>query len=62
MTFEEFDRTKWHSEMSCVYDGRTRTISCVSFAERLIGIADESDLEDWESVDWVRCENVSDVK
>ena len=58
MTQDEFDETFWLNGMKCTYDSRHREVMCVDFFERLIGLHSLSETGD---IDWVRCENVSDV-
>ena len=60
MTLEEFSNQKWGSKMSCEYRGNRHDIISVDFFESLIGF-DDSDDED-ESITWVRCENISNIK
>jgi hypothetical protein len=56
MTKEEFDNTKFHADMQCIYKGKTRELISVDFEERLIGLVSESDPD---MCDWVRCENIN---
>lgn len=63
MTIEEFNDQRWGSKMQCIYNANVRKIASVDFEEKLIGLepmpnsgADEDD------IDWVRCENCSQVE
>ena len=55
MTLEEFDNTKFHADMQCIYKSRTRDVVSVDFEEKLLALVNESDPDLW---DWVRCENI----
>jgi hypothetical protein len=55
MTIEEFNNTRWVSGMRAKYKEQEYGIITVDFQENLIGL---DIVEDGQSIDWVRCENV----
>lgn len=63
MTLEQFDSVRWMGGMKVEYrDGKIYDVGSVDFEEKLIGIsgyAVRGDNADDNSLQWVRCENVT---
>lgn len=60
MTLDQFDAQVWVRGMTCTYANEIRrVIAGVDFTERLIGLKNENNEQEYE---WVRCENVRDVQ
>jgi hypothetical protein len=63
MTSEEFDKTGFGGKMKCEYKGKIYDIYSVDFEERLIAICETNDeIDENNSLDWKRCENVTIIK
>ncbi|MGD1507130.1 hypothetical protein ACP6H7_24955 [Vibrio harveyi] len=65
MTPEQFDNTGFTGNMYAMHDGERKFIVSCSFPERLFGLlpekpADDEEFDPWE-IEWVRCENVSEI-
>ena len=41
MTIEQFDNTKWHSDMKCIFNKNIYNIVAVNFYTRRLEIADD---------------------
>lgn len=64
MDFEQFDNTKFCGNMWAVHNGDKKFVVTANFPERLFGLLPEkpnSDFDDEGMIEWVRCENVSEV-
>ncbi|ELP8149095.1 hypothetical protein QTU67_003386 [Vibrio cholerae] len=65
MTPHQFDELGFGGQMWAIHKGVRKFVISVDFQERLFGLLPERPKEftdyDWRSVEWVRCENVSDV-
>jgi hypothetical protein len=56
MTIKEFDEYRWKCGDKCTYEGREYTVISVDFVEKLILLD-----YDPQTINWVRCENVTIV-
>ena len=54
MTIEEFNKTRFGTNMRARYDSVDYKVVSVNFTESLIGLVDVDDTDD---IFWVRCEN-----
>lgn len=65
MTPEEFDNTPFSGNMFVMHNGEKKFVVSSDFPERLFGLLPEKPEtfadEDWREVQWVRCENVTEV-
>jgi hypothetical protein len=64
MNFAQFDNTKFCGNMWAVHKGEKKFVVTANFPERLFGLLPEkpsSDFDDETMIEWVRCENVSEV-
>ncbi|MDF5393032.1 hypothetical protein P3693_23635 [Vibrio parahaemolyticus] len=64
MDFEQFDNTKFCGNMWAVHNGDKKFVVTANFPERLFGLLPEKpnyDFDDEGMIEWVRCENVSEV-
>ncbi len=65
MTPEQFDDLKFTSNMYVLHSGERKFVVTVGFLERLFGLlpkkpAEDEEIDAWD-VEWVRCENVSEI-
>ncbi|UTZ44533.1 hypothetical protein [Vibrio campbellii] len=65
MNFAQFDSTRFCGNMWVIHNGEKKFVVTCSFPERLFGLlpekpADDEEFDPWE-IEWVRCENVTEV-
>ncbi|MDW2204290.1 hypothetical protein R7007_21715 [Vibrio sp. 1636] len=64
MDFAQFDKTKFCGNMWAVHNGENKFVVTANFPERLFGLLPEKPSDDFDDefmIEWVRCENVSEV-
>lgn len=64
MNFAQFDSTRFCGNMWAIHNGEKKFVVTCSFPERLFGLLPEKpdpDFDDEAMIEWVRCENVTEV-
>lgn len=63
MTPEQFDNTGFSGNMYAMHDGERKFVVSCNFPERLFGLLPEKpdgEFDAWE-IEWVRCENITEI-